>query len=100
MIKTPYLLFLGDAPDQLAAKVAIGIKDWRPENAVAQYRMPGCGADLGIADMSLREAKESLWLAHPGSTAVSTHASFGFMAAPLCLSQPSAIMRTPNYGGS
>jgi uncharacterized NAD-dependent epimerase/dehydratase family protein len=57
MIKTPYLLFLGDAPDQLAAKVAIGIKDWRPENAVAQFRMVGCGADLGIQDMTLVEAK-------------------------------------------
>ena len=57
MIKTPYLLFLGDAPDQLAAKVAIGIKDWRPENAVAQLRMQGCGADLGIAEMTLSEAK-------------------------------------------
>jgi uncharacterized NAD-dependent epimerase/dehydratase family protein len=57
MIKTPYLLFLGDAPDQLAAKVAIGIKDWRPENAVAQFRMVGCGADLGIQDMTLAEAK-------------------------------------------
>jgi len=57
MIKTPYLLFLGDSPDQLAAKVAIGIKDWRPENAVAQFRMDGCGADLGIQDMTLAEAK-------------------------------------------
>jgi uncharacterized NAD-dependent epimerase/dehydratase family protein len=57
MIKTPYLLFLGDAPDQLAAKVAIGIKDWRPENAVAQFRMDGCGADLAIQDMTLAEAK-------------------------------------------
>ena len=58
MIKTPYLLFLGNAPDQLAAKVAIGIKDWRPENAVAQFRMAGCGADLGIQDMTSRaEAK-------------------------------------------
>ena len=57
MIKTPYLLFLGNAPDQLAAKVAIGIKDWRPENAVAQFRMSGCGADLGIQDMTLAEAK-------------------------------------------
>ena len=57
MIKTPYLLFLGDAPDQLAAKVAIGIKDWRPENAVAQLRMGGCGADLGIVEMTLSEAK-------------------------------------------
>lgn len=57
MIQTPYLLFLGDAPDQLAAKVAQGIKDWRPENALGQYRMPGCGADLGIADLTLEEAK-------------------------------------------
>lgn len=59
MIKTPYLLFLGDAPDQLAAKVAQGIKDWRPENAVGQFRMEGCGADVGITDMTLAEAKEA-----------------------------------------
>ncbi|WP_170469603.1 N-acetyltransferase DgcN [Ruegeria arenilitoris] len=59
MIETPYLLFLGDAPDQLAAKVAIGIRDWRPENAVGQYRMDGCKADLGLTDMTLAEAKEA-----------------------------------------
>ena len=57
MIETPYLLFLGDAPDMLAAKVAIGIRDWRPENAVGQFRLPGCGADLGLTEMSLAEAK-------------------------------------------
>ncbi|GGD37105.1 N-acetyltransferase DgcN [Sinisalibacter lacisalsi] len=57
MIETPYLLFLGDAPDQLAVKVAQGIKDWRPENAVGQFRLEGCKADLGLADMTLREAK-------------------------------------------
>ena len=56
MIPTPYLLFLGDAPDQLAAKVAQGIKDWRPENAVGQFRLPGCGADVGINDLTLQEA--------------------------------------------
>jgi uncharacterized NAD-dependent epimerase/dehydratase family protein len=56
MIPTPYLLFLGDAPDQLAAKVAQGIKDWRPENAVGQFRLPGCGADVGIDDLTLQEA--------------------------------------------
>ena len=55
MIETPYLLLLGDAPDQLAAKVAQGIKDWRPENAVGQYRMPGCKADVGLTDMTLDE---------------------------------------------
>ncbi len=59
MIKTPYLLFLGDAPDGLAAKVAQGIKDWRPENCVGQFRMEGCKADLGLTDMTLAEAKEA-----------------------------------------
>ena len=57
MIDTPYLLFLGDAPDGLAAKVAQGIRDWRPENCVGQFRMEGCKADLGLPDMSLTEAK-------------------------------------------
>ncbi|PJE37116.1 DUF1611 domain-containing protein [Pseudooceanicola lipolyticus] len=57
MIETPYLLFLGDAPDQLAAKVAQGIKDWRPENAVGQFRMDGCKADMKLADMDLAAAK-------------------------------------------
>ncbi|MFT6675661.1 MAG: putative NAD-dependent epimerase/dehydratase family protein [Sulfitobacter sp.] len=57
MIETPYLLFLGDAPDQLAAKVAQGIKDWRPENAVGQFRMKGCKADVGLQDLSLAEAR-------------------------------------------
>ncbi|ACL99929.1 DUF1611 domain-containing protein [Cereibacter sphaeroides] len=57
MIETPYLLFLGDAPDALAAKVAQGIKDWRPEFAVGQFRMEGCKADMGLPDMTLAEAK-------------------------------------------
>lgn len=56
MIRTPYLLFLGDAPDQLAAKVAQGISDWRPENVIGQFRMEGCKADVGAVDMSLQEA--------------------------------------------
>ena len=57
MIETPYLLFLGDAPDQLSAKVAQGIKDWRPENAVGQFRMEGCKADMKLPDMDLAAAK-------------------------------------------
>ena len=57
MIETPYLLFLGDAPDQLGAKVAQGIKDWRPENAVGQFRMAGCKADVGLPDMTLEEGR-------------------------------------------
>ncbi|WP_460275101.1 N-acetyltransferase DgcN [Celeribacter sp. ULVN23_4] len=57
MIETPYLLFLGDAPDQLAAKVAQGIKDWRPEFAMGQLRMAGCKADMKLPDMDLETAK-------------------------------------------
>jgi len=57
MIETPYLLFLGDAPDALAAKVAQGIRDWRPDNAVGQFRMEGCKADMKLPDMTLDEAK-------------------------------------------
>lgn len=57
MIETPYLLFLGDAPDALAAKVAQGIRDWRPDNAVGQFRMEGCKADMKLPDMTLAEAR-------------------------------------------
>ncbi len=52
----PYLLFLGDAPDQLAAKVAQGIRDWRPGVSVGQYRMAGCRADMGLRDLTIAEA--------------------------------------------
>lgn len=59
MIATPYLLFLGDAADPLAAKVAQGIKDWRPDHAIGQLRMPGCNADMGLPDLTLAEAKST-----------------------------------------
>ena len=53
-IRTPYLLFIGDAPDQLAAKTADGIAFWRPEICLGQLRLPGCKADLRIPDMTCR----------------------------------------------
>ena len=46
-IARPYLMFLGDAADQLAAKTAQGVKDWRPDWCVDQLRLP---------DMTIREA--------------------------------------------
>ena len=54
----PYLLFLGDAKDQLAAKTAQGVADWRPEWCVGQLRLEGCKADLGLPDLGLKEAVE------------------------------------------
>ena len=56
-IKPPYLLFLGDARDALAAKVALGVKQWRPENCLGQLSLPGCNADAGLPEMTVAEAR-------------------------------------------
>ncbi|MCR9257251.1 MAG: DUF1611 domain-containing protein [Alphaproteobacteria bacterium] len=57
-IEAPYLMYLGDAPDQLAAKTANGVKVWRPEKCRGQFRLPGCNADLGLPDMTMKEAAD------------------------------------------
>ena len=58
-IEQPYLLFLGDAHDQLAAKTARGIVDWRPDWCLGQLRLEGCQGSAGIADTSVAEAAEA-----------------------------------------
>ena len=55
-LQRPYLLFLGDAPDQLAAKTAAGVAHWRPDWCTGQLRLPDCNADLGLPEQSLTEA--------------------------------------------
>lgn len=57
-IKHPYLLFLGDAADHLAAKTANGIRQWRPKWCLGQLRLPGCQADLGLPDLTIAQAAE------------------------------------------
>lgn len=57
-LKQPYLLFLGDVPDALAAKTATGIVDWRKDWCEGQLRLPGCAADTGLPDLNITEAKE------------------------------------------
>ncbi len=52
----PYLLFLGDAHDELAAKAARGIIEWRPEGCLGQLRLDGCRATLGLPDLTVAEA--------------------------------------------
>lgn len=56
-MEPPYLLFLGDVGDQLAAKTAHGILEWRPEWCTGQLRLPGCRADLGLPEMSTADAR-------------------------------------------
>ncbi|MGO1298111.1 MAG: N-acetyltransferase DgcN [Vibrio sp.] len=57
-LKQPYLLFLGDAADPLAAKVAQGITTWRPEFCLGQLRLPACNADVGLEDMTVAQAAQ------------------------------------------
>lgn len=54
-IARPYLLFLGDARDALAAKTGLGVVDWRRDWVVGQLRLPGCKADAKLPDMSVAE---------------------------------------------
>jgi uncharacterized NAD-dependent epimerase/dehydratase family protein len=56
-IEKPYLMFLGDVPDALAAKTAYGVVDWRRDWCVGQMRLPGCRADTGLPDMTLAEGR-------------------------------------------
>lgn len=58
-IKAPYLIFLGDEPEQTHAKTGMGIAHWRPELCVAQFRLPGSGVDLGIPEMTPAEAAQA-----------------------------------------
>jgi uncharacterized NAD-dependent epimerase/dehydratase family protein len=58
-IATPYLLFLGDVPDALAAKTAQGVVDWRRDWCVGQLRLPGCRADTGLPDMTIPDARSA-----------------------------------------
>lgn len=58
IINPPYLIFLGDVADALAAKTGLGIVDWRPEWCLGQLRLPGCKADAAIPDLSIAQARE------------------------------------------
>ena len=54
-IEQPYLLFLGDAQDELAAKTAFGVFNWRPQACVGQVALPGCVPRLDLPEMTIEE---------------------------------------------
>lgn len=57
-LKTPYLLFLGNATDILSAKIANSVVDWRPELCVGEYRLPGCTITKDLEALTLEEARK------------------------------------------
>lgn len=56
-IRKPYLLFLGDAQDDLAAKTARGVAQWRPQDCIGQFRLPDCRTGAGLPDMTVEQAR-------------------------------------------
>lgn len=52
----PYLLYLGNAPDHLAAKTARGLAYWRPQLCVGQFRGSECKTTLDLPDMDFEQA--------------------------------------------
>ena len=55
-MESPYLLFLGDANLVGMDKMGAGIRQWRGELCMGQFRLPGCTADLGLPEMTPAEA--------------------------------------------
>lgn len=52
----PFLLYLGDAPDDLAIKTARGLAYWRPDWCLGQFRGPACRSALDLPDLTFAGA--------------------------------------------
>jgi len=55
-IRAPYLLFIGDATDELSIKMARGVADWRPELCLGELSVEGCTVTTGLNQLSIAEA--------------------------------------------
>ena len=51
VLRTPYLLFLGEETSALKAKTAFGLRDWVPESCVGQMHTPGGTVELGLPEL-------------------------------------------------
>ena len=53
----PFLLYLGNAPDDLAGKTARGLAVWRPDWCVGQFRDRDCRTTVGLPDLDFAAAR-------------------------------------------
>ena len=83
-LKTPYLLFMGDVPDDHHAKTGHGIAYWRPEKCAGQMRLPDCPVDIGLPELDVKGAVD----AGIGTAIVGVALAGGLLSeswvAPLC----------------
>jgi uncharacterized NAD-dependent epimerase/dehydratase family protein len=55
-LKKPYLLFMGNVPDDHHAKTGHGIAYWRPEDCAGQMRLANCPVDMGVPELDVEAA--------------------------------------------
>ena len=55
-LAAPYLLFIGDATDELSIKMARGAADWRPELCVGEMYVEGCTVSTGLPQLTIADA--------------------------------------------
>lgn len=97
-IAQPYLLFLGDVTDPLAAKTARGIHQWRPEICLGQLRLTSETVSLGLTDMTLQQAQQQgaktlvIGTANPGGVIPESWQSTLLEAAEMGLKLPRACI--------
>ena len=58
-LRAPYLVFLGDIEEATYGKTGQGLVDWCPDKVAGQIRLPGCGVDLGVPDLSVAAAADA-----------------------------------------
>ena len=58
-LNAPYLIFIGDIATTQYAKTGLGIVQWCPERVAGQLRFAGNPLDLGVPELSLKQAAEA-----------------------------------------
>jgi uncharacterized NAD-dependent epimerase/dehydratase family protein len=58
-IQTPFVVFLGDAPDEIFGKTGFGVVQWRRNDCVGQIRLPDCKVDTGLPDLDISKARQA-----------------------------------------
>jgi uncharacterized NAD-dependent epimerase/dehydratase family protein len=55
----PFVVFFGDTADDTYGKTGLGLVHWRREQCAGQLRLPGCGIDAGVPELSVHDAKKA-----------------------------------------
>jgi len=54
---TPFAVFFGDITDDSWGKTGLGLVQWRPTHCAGQLRLPGCGVDARVPDLTVAAAR-------------------------------------------